>query len=105
VDAICRHEARAASRERICAAAVLIRSELGKEPAMSPTEFAARMIAADLRFAQALKRDDIGQMRAALAEKTTLLAAYFAAPRESAHDGSEDARSGRVLTADSAPPH
>ena len=48
---------------------------------MSPTEFAARMIAADERFAQALKCDDIRQMRAALAEKTVLLEAFFAAPR------------------------
>ncbi len=71
---------------------------------MLPTEFAARMFAADRRFAQALKRDDIGEMRAALAEKRTLLAAYFAAPRESARDEWVDARPGRGLSADTAPP-
>jgi hypothetical protein len=83
---------------------LLIRSELKKEGAMSPTEFAARMIAADQRFEQALKHDDIRDMRAALAEKTKLLAAYFAATRDRARDDSEDARSGRGLTADSALP-
>jgi len=70
---------------------------------MSPTEFAARMIAADLRFGQALKRDDIAEMRAALAEKTRLLTAYFAAPHDGAGEECEDAD--RVLTANSAPPH
>ena len=64
---------------------------------MSPTEFAARMIAADQRFAQALKRDDIGAMRATLAEKTALLAAYFAAPPDGAGDQAP------VLSANSAP--
>jgi len=53
---------------------------------MSPTEFTARMTAADQRFAQALKRDDIREMRAALAEKTGLLQLYFAAPRDRADD-------------------
>jgi len=48
---------------------------------MSPTEFALRMIAADERFSQALRRDDIREMRAALAEETGLLQAYFAASR------------------------
>jgi hypothetical protein len=71
---------------------------------MSLTEFAARMIAADQRFEQALKHDDIRDMRAALAEKTGLLAAYFAAPRDCAPDASEDARPERVLAADAAPP-
>jgi Tfp pilus assembly protein PilE len=60
---------------------------------MSPTEFAVRMIAADRRFAQALKRDDIRDMRAALAEKTGLLEAYFAATRRRARDEAVDARS------------
>jgi hypothetical protein len=46
---------------------------------MSPGEFAVRMSAADERFARALKRDDIREMRAALAEKTALLDNYFGA--------------------------
>jgi hypothetical protein len=49
---------------------------------MTPTEFAVRMIAADRRFSQALKRDDIAEMRAALADKTGLLQLYFAASRQ-----------------------
>ena len=53
---------------------------------MSPTEFTARMIAADQRFAQALKRDNIPEMRAALAEKTGLIEVYFAAPHDLADD-------------------
>jgi hypothetical protein len=60
---------------------------------MSPTEFAVRMIAADRRFAQALERDDIREMRAALTEKTGLLDAYFAATRLRACGEAEDARS------------
>jgi hypothetical protein len=48
---------------------------------MTPSEFAVRMIAADQRFSQALKRDDIPAMRAALADKTGLLQLYFAASR------------------------
>ncbi len=48
---------------------------------MSPSEFVVRMTAADERFAHALKRDDIREMRAALAEKTELLETYFATPR------------------------
>lgn len=48
---------------------------------MLPSEFVARMRAADERFSDALKRDDIRQMRAALAEKTELLDDYFATPR------------------------
>jgi hypothetical protein len=60
---------------------------------MSPTEFADRLTAADERFAQARKRDDIREMRAALAEKTWLLEMYFAAPRPRAHDEREGARS------------
>ena len=48
---------------------------------MSPTEFAVRMAAADERFTLALKRDDIREMRAALVEKTDLLAAFFAESR------------------------
>ena len=71
---------------------------------MSPTEFAARMIAADQRFEQALKHDDIRDMRAALAEEAKLLAAYLAATRDRARDDSEDARPGRGLTADPALP-
>ncbi len=47
---------------------------------MSPTEFAVRMTAADDRFAQALKSNDIREMRTALAEKAALLKAYFAEP-------------------------
>ncbi len=50
---------------------------------MSPTEFTVRMVAVDERFAQALKRDDIREMRAALAEKTALLEVFFAAPASS----------------------
>lgn len=49
---------------------------------MSPSEFVARMWAADQRFARALRRDDIREMRAALAEKTGLLERYFAASRD-----------------------
>jgi hypothetical protein len=49
---------------------------------MSPTEFTVRMFAADQRFSQALKHDNIPEMRAALAEKTGLIEVYFAAPRE-----------------------
>jgi Tfp pilus assembly protein PilE len=60
---------------------------------MSPTEFALRMTAADERFAQALKRDDIRKMRAALAEKTALLEVYFAAARHRADDEKEGAPS------------
>jgi hypothetical protein len=60
---------------------------------MSPTEFAVRMIAADQRFSQALKTDDIRAMRAALAEKTELLQLYFAASRDDARDENEEARS------------
>lgn len=60
---------------------------------MSPTEFAVRMIAADQRFAQALKRDDIREMRAALTEKNGLIEAYFAATRLRATDEAGDARS------------
>ena len=71
---------------------------------MSPTEFAARMIAADQRFEQALKHDDIRDVRAALAEKAELLAAYFAAARDRAREATEDARPSRVLIADIAPP-
>lgn len=48
---------------------------------MSPSEFVARMRTVDERFSDALKRDDIRQMRAALAEKTELLDDYFATPR------------------------
>jgi hypothetical protein len=64
---------------------------------MSPTEFAVRMLAADERFAHALKHDDIREMRAALAEKTGVLAAYFAAPRDCAHD-EKDAPHSRAAT-------
>ena len=60
---------------------------------MSPTEFAVRMIAVDRRFAQALKRDDIREMRAALTEKTGLLEVYFAATRLRAGVEVDDARS------------
>jgi hypothetical protein len=48
---------------------------------MLPTEFAVLMSAADARFTQALERDDIREMRAAIYEKTGLLEAYFAATR------------------------
>jgi hypothetical protein len=58
---------------------------------MSPTEFAVRMIAADRRFAQALKHDDIREMRAALTEKTGLLKVYFAATRLRAQDEAAEA--------------
>jgi hypothetical protein len=51
------------------------------------------MIAADQRFSQALKTDDIRAMRAALAEKTELLQLYFAASRHDARDENEEARS------------
>lgn len=58
---------------------------------MSPTEFTVRMMAIDERFAQALKRDDIRDMRLALAEKTELLQLYFAASRQGAQDEKEGA--------------
>jgi hypothetical protein len=64
---------------------------------MSPTEFAARMIAADQRFSQALRRDDVREMRAALAEKTELLQLYFAASRQGAHDETRGAGSAASL--------
>ena len=57
---------------------------------MSPTEFTLRTAAADERFAQALERDDIREMRAALAEKTALLKLYFAATRHRARDENQD---------------
>jgi hypothetical protein len=82
---------------------VLIRSELEKEGAMTPTEFAARMVAADQHFTQALKRDDLRDMRAALAEEAGLLADYFGLPRARALGG-EDARQGPALSTDTAPP-
>ena len=56
---------------------------------MSPTEFAVRMIAVDRRFAQALKRDDIREMRAALTEKSGLLQLYFSASRQAVEDDQE----------------
>ena len=49
---------------------------------MSPTEFTIRTFAADQRFSQALKQDNIPEMRAALAEKTGLIEVCFAAPRD-----------------------
>jgi hypothetical protein len=64
---------------------------------MLPTEFAVRMIAADQRFSQALRRDDVREMRAALAEKTELLQLYFAASRQGAHDGRKEAGSATSL--------
>jgi hypothetical protein len=60
---------------------------------MTPTEFTVRMIAADQRFSQALKRDDIPEMRAALADKTSLLQLYFAASRQAMQHETEDAQS------------
>ena len=48
---------------------------------MSLDEFTARMAAADERFEHALKRGDIPEMRAALAEKTDLMKTYFARPK------------------------
>ena len=60
---------------------------------MSPAEFAVRMIGADERFALALERDDIREMRAVLAEKTALLEEFFAASRGRAKDDNESARS------------
>jgi hypothetical protein len=56
---------------------------------MSPTEFGTRMSAADQRFARARERDDISEMRAALAEKTALLKSYYGVPQR----GSENLRS------------
>ena len=53
---------------------------------MSPSEFVVRMAAADNRFEQALKRDDIREMRAALAEKTALLDTFFAKSRTRAEN-------------------
>jgi len=49
---------------------------------MSPSEFVIRMTAADERFACALRRDDIAEMRAALAKKTELLESYFTVSRD-----------------------
>ena len=60
---------------------------------MSPTEFAVRMSAADERFSQALKRDDIREMRAALADKTGLLQIFFAASHQATQDEKENPRS------------
>jgi hypothetical protein len=67
---------------------------------MSPTEFAVRMSAADERFAQALKRDDIRQMRVALAEKTKLLDVYLALPRHRAHGAPETRRDAHGIRPD-----
>ena len=64
---------------------------------MWPTEFAVRMIAADQRFSQALRRDDVREMRAALAEKTELLHLYFAASRQGAQDAKKEAGSAASL--------
>jgi len=55
---------------------------------MSPSEFVVRMAAADKRFERALKCDDIREMRAALAEKTELLDAFFAKARNRTDDES-----------------
>jgi Tfp pilus assembly protein PilE len=71
---------------------------------MSPTEFSISMTAADERFAQALKRDDIREMRAALVEKTRLLEIYFAASRHRAHDEKERARSATPVECGALPP-
>ena len=49
---------------------------------MSPTEFGIRMAAADERFARARERDDVADMRAALAEKTVLLKTYYGVPQK-----------------------
>ena len=62
---------------------------------MTPTEFAVRMAAADERFERALKCDDIPEMRAALAEKTELLNAYFAAPQTHADNRKRGSDIGR----------
>lgn len=63
---------------------------------MSPTEFAVRMTAADERFTQALKRDDIREMRAALVEKTGLLEAFFAESRNRSSAGTKQSFGSRV---------
>ena len=59
---------------------------------MSPSEFVVRMAAADKRFERALKCDDIREMRAALAEKTELLDAFFAKARNRTDDESAKAQ-------------
>jgi len=59
---------------------------------MTPTEFGVRLIAADQRFSQALRRDSIPEMRAALAEKAGLLQLYFGAARQGAEDETDRAR-------------
>ncbi len=64
---------------------------------MPPTEFVVRMAAADKRFERALKCDDIREMRAALAEKTKLLDAFFAKTRNRADDQVEKAQSTAAL--------
>jgi hypothetical protein len=48
---------------------------------MSPTEFGIRMAAADERFERARQRDDLAEMRAALAEKSSLLRTYYGVPQ------------------------
>ena len=66
------------------------------ESEMSPTEFAVRMTAADERFSQALQRDDIREMRAALVDKTGLLEAFFAESRHRSSAGIKQAVGSRV---------
>ncbi len=60
---------------------------------MPPTEFVVRMAAADKRFERALRCDDIREMRAALAEKTELLDAFFVKTQNRADDKGEKAQS------------
>ena len=64
---------------------------------MSPSEFVVRMAAADKRFERALKCDDIREMRAALAEKTELLDAFFAKARHRADTAGEQVQSHAAL--------
>lgn len=64
---------------------------------MSPSEFVVHMAAADNRFEQALKRDDIREMRAALADKTALLDTFFANSHNRAENTGEKAQSRAAL--------
>ena len=64
---------------------------------MSPSEFVLHMAAADNRFEQALKRDDIREMRAALADKTALLDTFFAKSHNRAENTGEKAQSRAAL--------
>jgi hypothetical protein len=64
---------------------------------MSPSEFVVRMAAADKRFEDALKCDDIREMRSALAEKSELLDTFFAKTRSRSDDATDHVQSRAAL--------